>query len=100
MSIQYVRAKDLLEAELGAEIVALDAHGGQCFGFNEVAADVWRLLDRPRDLQSLQRLLMEQYDVEPDQCASDLRSCLEELESHGLVRAMRDGSRGKDPSTC
>ena len=33
-----------MEAELGEELVALDPQAGNCFGFNEVAAWVWRRL--------------------------------------------------------
>lgn len=85
-SIQYARAKELLEAELGEELVALDVEGGKCFGFNEVATDIWRLLDRPQDFETLQRLVMDQYDVDEGECAEDLRSCLLDLEDKGLVR--------------
>jgi len=86
--IHYARAKDLLEAELGEELVALDVDGGHCFGFNQVAADIWRLLDQPRDFESLQRSLMADYEVDADECAADLRSCLAEMEGNGLIQAV------------
>ena len=37
---RYQRATELLEAELGDELVALDQAQGQCFGFNGVATSV------------------------------------------------------------
>lgn len=86
--IQYVRAKELLEAELGEELVALDTDGGHCFGFNSVAADIWRLLDRPQNLETLQQGLVERYDVDAAQCADDLKSCLADLEAKGLIRSI------------
>ncbi len=86
--IQYVRAKELLEAELGEEIVALDTDDGHCFGFNSVAADIWRLLDRPRDFETLQNLLLEQYEVGATECGAELRACLADLERQGLVRTV------------
>ena len=86
MSTQYIRAKSLLEAELEDEIVGLDVDQGHCFGFNSVAADIWRLLDEPRDLETLQQLIMNLYDVDPDECAAELKSCIADLESKGLVR--------------
>jgi hypothetical protein len=85
--ILYARAKQLLEAELDEELVALDVDGGQCFGFNSAAADIWRLLAQPRDFDSLRQSLSDQYDVDAGQCAADLKSCLAELEALGLVRA-------------
>ncbi len=87
-TFRYVRAKQLLEAELGDELVALDTDGGHCFGFNSVAADIWRLLDRPRDRETLHRALMDKYDVDAAQCATDLKSCLADLEAKGLIRSI------------
>ena len=43
----YQRAVDLMEAELGDDIVALDVARGTCFGFNSVASSVWRALAEP-----------------------------------------------------
>jgi len=81
----YERAKDLMEAELGDEMVALDPVGGECFGFNDVAATIWRLLERPRTLSDLMRALISQYDVHPTQCEADVREWLEVLMERGLI---------------
>ena len=88
---RYVRNRELLEAELGEDLVALDVEGGHCFGFNSVAADIWRLLEQPRDFEALQQALMDQYDVEAAECAAELRSCLSDLESQGLARTIKGG---------
>lgn len=85
---RYVRAKELLEAELGDELVALDVGGGDCFGFNSVAADIWRLLEQPREFRELHLALAGKYDVDIEQCAAELRSCLADLEAQGLVRTV------------
>ena len=41
----YKRKIDLMEAELGDELVALDPDAGECFGFNSIATSVWRMLE-------------------------------------------------------
>lgn len=89
MSVTYARAKPLLEAELGDEIVGLDVDGGNCFGFNSVAADIWRLLQEPQRIDLLQAQLMDIYDVEADLCAEQIGQCLAEFERQGLVRSSR-----------
>lgn len=89
---RYVRVRELLEAELGDEIVALDVDGGQCFGFNSVAAEIWRLLELPRDIEELQRILMARYRVGAAQCLEDLEDCLAELEERGLIRTTNTGA--------
>ena len=74
-----------MQAELGDELVALDPDAGQCFGFNSVAASVWRYLDQPRSFEDLRDGLLEEYEVEAEQCARELRELLADLLSKGLV---------------
>lgn len=82
----YERSAQLLEAELGHELLALDPHQGLCFGFNEVAAEVWRLLERPRTASDLRAELLERFEVGGDQCGEELSDLLAELEAKGLIR--------------
>jgi Coenzyme PQQ synthesis protein D (PqqD) len=82
----YARAKSLIEAEIGEGIVALDADGGECFGFNAVAASVWRLIEQPRSQDAIEAALIEEYDVAPEQCRAEVGELLTDLQSRGLVR--------------
>jgi hypothetical protein len=63
----YVRTRELLEAELGDELVALDVTDGLCFGFNDVALSIWRRLAQPILLSALIAGLTEEYDVSRDE---------------------------------
>jgi hypothetical protein len=81
----YKRAVELMEAELGDDIVALEPRAGKCFGFNEVAATVWRQLEQPRDFEQLKNCLMEEYQVDEDQCARDLAELLVDMTAKGLI---------------
>jgi hypothetical protein len=83
---RYERATQLMEADLHDEMVALDPAGGLCFGFNEVATTVWRLLDQPRSTDELHTALLEAYEVAPQQCAEELQALLDDLTARGLVR--------------
>ncbi|URD61686.1 PqqD family protein [Sphingomonas sp. KRR8] len=84
----YLRDRELLEAELGDELVALDVDEGLCFGFNDVATAIWRLLREPRTLAGLVEQLTDDYEVAPDECRSDTLAALEILQKHRLVRAI------------
>lgn len=81
----YSRAVRLMEAELGDEFVALDAEAGRCFGFNNVAASVWRALERPRTFEELRNSLLLEYEVGFEQCSTDLNELLADLVGRGLV---------------
>ena len=83
--IVYQRTCDLMEAELGDELVALDAERGTCFGFNEVATCVWKHLAEPATLEQIREGLLEEYEVAEPQCTSELSNLLEDLEKKGLI---------------
>ena len=82
----YHRTADLLEAEIGEELVALDVAAGTCFGFNEVATAVWRQLEQPKSFDDLKLALLAAYDVDSQQCAVELQQLLQELIEKGLVQ--------------
>ena len=82
---RYRRAVELMEAELGDELVALDAARGECFGFNGPAAAVWRQLAEPKSFQELHAALLAEYDVDGEQCTAELASLLDHLRAKGLV---------------
>jgi hypothetical protein len=81
----YKRAIELMEAALGEELVALDAEAGQCFGFNNVASSVWRQLEQPKDFGQLRDAIIEEYDVDPEQCTRELKELLGDLCAKRLV---------------
>src|SRR5215213_4326029 len=92
----YERSTQLLEASLGDEWVALDAEGGQCFGFNSVATFVWRQLASPKTLAELRQTLVTEYDVSTEQCTEELQELLDTLIEKRLIR-LRVGA-GQPPT--
>ena len=82
----YFRAVDVLEAGVDDGLVALDPQSGLCFGFNVVAADIWRLLEKPKRFDELKTSLMADYDVTEAECAEDLREVLGSMVDAGLVK--------------
>ena len=82
----YERSTQLLEANLGDELVALDAEGGNCFGFNSVATFVWRQLASPKTFAELRDRLVAEYEVTAEQCAQELQELLDGLIEKRLIR--------------
>jgi hypothetical protein len=81
----YRRKVELLEAELGDELVGLNPDVGLCFGFNDVAAAAWRRLKEPATLEQLCDALRTEYEVSAEQCAAEVKELLEDLLAKGLV---------------
>ena len=89
-NLTYERAVDLLEAELGDELVALSIEDGNCFGFNSVATSVWRTLDRPRTFAEIEATILGAYEVSAKECAAELKALIGDLIEKKLIRT-RDG---------
>ena len=83
--VTYRRSAELMEADVGDELVGLDVRAGTCFGFNLVAASVWRSLARPRTFHELREELLEQFDVSAEQCTAELKELLDDLAAKGLI---------------
>lgn len=81
----YQRSVELLEADLNDELVALEPERGTCFGFNSVAKDVWRKLDRPRSFDELRSELLAEYEVSDEDCTRDLRELLDHMRDAKLI---------------
>lgn len=94
----YKRSVELLEASAGGALVALNAEAGECFGFNEVAASVWRSLAQPKTFAELRDELVDVYDVAADQCTADLHHLLAQMISQGLVEETSPEIRGPSAS--
>ena len=84
---RIIRCNDLLEADVGGEIVALHIEKGQCYGMNAVASRVWALLAEPTSPEQICARLSEEYNVDADTCRTDVAALLAELRSEGLIRA-------------
>ena len=83
----YERTAALMEAELGDELVGLEPGAGVCYGFNDVAKRVWQLLEQPQSFEAVSAVLLEEYDVTPEECDSDLRDLLADFADKKLITA-------------
>jgi len=81
-----VRSPDVVFTELDGEAVLLLPEGGQYFGLNEVGAAIWRLIESPADLGSVQRAIADLYDVESEESWQDVVALIEAMIGHGLVK--------------
>jgi hypothetical protein len=80
------RAREMLDAEIELDIVALDVQEGRCFAFNETAAWVWKELELPRSRSFLQNSLLERFEIDERSCSTSLTRLLDDLCVRGLIR--------------
>jgi hypothetical protein len=79
-----------VSSELAGDTVILDLKSGQYYSLNEVGTRVWNLIQKPRTVQEIHQIILDEYDVESEQCSSDLFSMLEELNAIGLIEVQHE----------
>lgn len=85
MTQRFRRSDQALHSGIGDDVVALHIERGECFGMGNVSAEVWRLLDKPNDLDGICAALTGLYEVEPAQCRDDVGALLAEMVDAGLI---------------
>ena len=83
---KYLRNDDTVSGKLDDELVTMDIEKGKYFSLNPVATRIWELLEQPMELENLCNSLMDEFDVEADQCRAETMECLLKLAEIGLVK--------------
>jgi hypothetical protein len=80
-----VASKDNVSCDLGEEAAILHMRSGVYYGLDPVGARIWKLLDQPKTVEDLRAVILDEYEVEPAKCESDLLGLLEKLRAEGLI---------------
>lgn len=80
-----VVSSESVSCSLADEAAILHMRSGVYYGLDPVGARVWSLLAEPRSVQDLRAMIVEEYEVEPAKCESDLLRLLEQLRTEGLI---------------
>jgi hypothetical protein len=80
-----VAVKNQLSCDLVSEVAVLNLETGKQFLLDSVGAAVWRLISERRSLDDIRSSLLRKYDVEREQCQSDLLEWIQKLAAEGLI---------------
>ena len=83
--VKYIRNSQTLSGRLSDELVMMDINKGKYFSLNKVATRIWDLLEKPLDLERLCETLRLEYEVDEEQCRSEVKDHLAEMIKLGLV---------------
>jgi Coenzyme PQQ synthesis protein D (PqqD) len=83
-------AEEQVSADLDGEAVILNLQNGVYYGLDPVGAFIWNLLKEPVKVDGIRDAILEEYDVEPDQCERDLLDLLGKLRSEGLIEVSNE----------
>jgi hypothetical protein len=77
--------QEQISSDLGGEAVILNLKTGVYHGLNEVGALIWTLIQEPKVVSDIKQMLLQEYEVEDQQCDRDLKALLEDLLAAGLI---------------
>ena len=76
---------EALSQEVNGETVILDLKSESYFGLDEVGTRVWQLLQENGDVQKVFDAMLEEFDVDADTLASDMKNLIDDLIEKGLI---------------
>jgi hypothetical protein len=80
-----VAARDQVSSDLGGESVILDLGSGVYYGLDCIGSAVWQLIQKPVTVGYIRDSLLQEYDVDPARCESELLVFFEQMLGHRLV---------------
>lgn len=83
--MKYQRNSKTISGRLSDELVMMDMDKGKYFSLNPVATRIWDLLADPMSVEELCSLLMEEYEVEANQCQKDVEDVIEKMKKLNIV---------------
>jgi hypothetical protein len=90
ISVTYQASSEQLHSEIGSEAVILDLKSGVYYGLNETGNQIWQWLQQPKTESEIIDLVLAEYDVTPEQGASDVKALLQEMSEAGIIEIRAD----------
>ena len=75
----------VISADLDGEAVMLNLQSGVYYGLDGVGFKVWGLIQEGKTFEEITHAVVEEYEVEPDECRRDVRALLRQMADKGLV---------------
>lgn len=85
-----VASKELAAADLGDEVAILNVTNGVYYSLNPVGARIWSLIQEPRSVHDVCKMLVAEFDVDSDRCEQDAIALLQQLVENELVDVVDD----------
>ena len=77
--------KDIDTTDLDGEKVMMDLEKGQYFALNSVASRIWEVIQSPISINKVVDTLLEEYEVEREECEKSVLEFVQGLEHASLI---------------
>ena len=75
----------IISSKMDDEVVMMSIEKGNYYGLNPVAAEIWEMLTEPLSVKTICDRLMEDFDVDREQCFAEVVAYLTKLDSEELI---------------
>jgi len=79
------RNPELVSSNVDGEKVMMSIESGEYFGLDSVGSRIWELIENPIQVEKLIELLLDEFDVEKEQCEADTVDFLDQLFEKRLI---------------
>jgi hypothetical protein len=86
MSTTIWERRDFVSAEVEDSLVLLNLDTLTYQALNTTAADVWALLETPKQEQELVEALCRKYDISEEKCAASVHQLMQTLAERDMVK--------------
>ncbi|MCP4960029.1 MAG: PqqD family protein [Actinomycetia bacterium] len=86
------RSPEIMHSDLGDQAVMMDVDAGAYYGLNAVGARIWALTDEPILLTKVVDKLLDEFEVERDECESAVSEFVANMIERKIVAVVESGS--------
>ncbi|HBS85743.1 MAG: hypothetical protein A2W91_13430 [Bacteroidetes bacterium GWF2_38_335] len=79
------RDPKMLSSYMDNEIVMMSIENGEYYGLNEIGSRIWELTEKPIKIEDLISKLMDEYEVDRENCMKDTMEFLDKLAEKKLI---------------
>jgi len=86
--VKYIRNSKTISGRLHEEMVMMDMDQGKYFSLNQTATAIWELLENPLTVEELCDRLMDEYEVDREQCLEEVKEYIDEMTKLRLIKSV------------
>lgn len=81
----FQRNDQIINGTLDDNLVMLHIEKGKYYGLNPVGRRIWELLEHPMSAEGLVLTLLEEYEVDEQQCRDEVTAFLDSALESGII---------------
>ena len=79
------RNPQIISSKMDNEVVMMNIEKGNYYGLNRVGSEIWEKMSEPLTFTALCETLLQEFNVEKEQCEKEVAAYLEKLVNEGLI---------------